>query len=746
MSNNKIVDREGLKAFRVAYDQRIQSGTIAVGKAILAEQIASDRIIENAEDSCPAIVFGTTGGDAEIQSGYSSFKELRGKTVIWNQLAGPASTDYWTVNGGTVSSSNNVLSFVNTSYTDTGGPEEKSSVAPLPIVGHKYLVKYKVKSDTATSTYVRARIGGSGSDDYLITSSWEEHYSFIEAREATGRVRFWVKTQTSQESATFDFKDIQLFDLTLLFGAGKEPNSIVEFNNLYTKNYYNYALGSLVSNIRNTLISVGKNQWDEEYETGGLADDGTTNNSNSYRSVNFTKVIAGGSYKVVMDETMPSLARLYVLEYDGNKNFITRQQSNLGEKSHIYELGNNTQYVKLSIYYADGTRPDTMKCLFRIYWGEEDTIEYDSYEAYDANIYELPDVALNSAGSAYDSIAPTGVITRRIEKVNILDMLTGSGYAMDTPSTGGHTLTLRRGYGYLTDSKLNAMPSKATVIGNVICNRYETITQNTNYNQEHTARTINETICVNSPTADGNIRIHSAAFDSFTDKTDFNTYFTNNPTYIQYELETSYTENTNTFAELVYADNFGTLHFIDDSENDVQIPQPYYIEYTVNLVEFLDSTYALTGGDPNEIATKTYVGEAMSEIDLTDYAKKGDALIILDAPSSTSLSADEIATISKGCVINGTFLGLVNPLFIAAAEQWGIYFGLVIGVNATNRQPQIQQYQIQGGTIALRADTQQQLDIHNINSLNGKAVPAYPSNTGTFVLKCVNGTLTWVAE
>lgn len=33
-----------------------------------------------------------------------------------------------------------------------------------------------------------------------------------------------------------------------------------------------------------------------------------------------------------------------------------------------------------------------------------------------------------------------------------------------------------------------------------------------------------------------------------------------------------------------------------------------------------------------------------------------------------------------------------------------------------------------------------------ISQLNGKSVPAYPANTGTFVLKCVDGVLTWVAE
>ena len=36
--------------------------------------------------------------------------------------------------------------------------------------------------------------------------------------------------------------------------------------------------------------------------------------------------------------------------------------------------------------------------------------------------------------------------------------------------------------------------------------------------------------------------------------------------------------------------------------------------------------------------------------------------------------------------------------------------------------------------------------VAGVYSFNGKVIPAYPSNTGTFVPKCINGTLTWVEE
>ena len=53
----------------------------------LAEGIESNRVIEDADVSCPPITFGTTGGDAEIQTGNNKFKFLFGKSKKWNQLA-----------------------------------------------------------------------------------------------------------------------------------------------------------------------------------------------------------------------------------------------------------------------------------------------------------------------------------------------------------------------------------------------------------------------------------------------------------------------------------------------------------------------------------------------------------------------------------------------------------------------------------------------------------------------------------
>ena len=59
----------------------------------------------------------------------------------------------------------------------------------------------------------------------------------------------------------------------------------------------------------------------------------------------------------------------------------------------------------------------------------------------------------------------------------------------------------------------------------------------------------------------------------------------------------------------------------------------------------------------------------------------------------------------------------------------------IYSINATSRV--IQKY---------TGENAKAIDLEDIRRINGKNIPNYPSSTGTFVLKCVDGTLTWVAE
>lgn len=74
---------------------------------------------------------------------------------------------------------------------------------------------------------------------------------------------------------------------------------------------------------------------------------------------------------------------------------------------------------------------------------------------------------------------------------------------------------------------------------------------------------------------------------------------------INYELATPTAITTSENAgwtELVEVDNFGTILFEQGGSDTVIVPQGYFIEYTVNLVEFLDTAYVRCNGNANNIA------------------------------------------------------------------------------------------------------------------------------------------------
>lgn len=153
-------------------------------------------------------------------------------------------------------------------------------------------------------------------------------------------------------------------------------------------------------------------------------------------------------------------------------------------------------------------------------------------------------------------------------------------------------------------------------------------------------------------------------------------------------------------------------------------------------------TYILCNGNDNLY----YIENTYNLFNLPDLDSK--YVKIMQAPTSSTLTDEEFAQIQEGCFINGTFLNLINPVFFPATKSTGNqeYYGIVIGSKGLGADI-ISKYHI--GTnhlIEITNPSTIELDYAGNMYYMSKKIPAYPSNTGTFVLKCVNGTLTWVAE
>lgn len=120
----------------------------------------------------------------------------------------------------------------------------------------------------------------------------------------------------------------------------------------------------------------------------------------------------------------------------------------------------------------------------------------------------------------------------------------------------------------------------------------------------------------------------------------------------------------------------------------------------------------------------------------------GDVVHTMPAPSSTTLTDEEFSKVIGGVFIIGSFLGLQNPILCTPTFFGGIYVGVIISgttigaytLNSTNK------------VIAKRTTGTPSYNLENLNQVNGKQIPAFPAESGSFTYKCVDGVLTWVAD
>lgn len=181
------------------------------------------------------------------------------------------------------------------------------------------------------------------------------------------------------------------------------------------------------------------------------------------------------------------------------------------------------------------------------------------------------------------------------------------------------------------------------------------------------------------------------------------------------------------------------------NEPKVQSPKDFDLDDIIALIQ----KYA-PGFDPSSVEAGTLISAL--GLDANNLLKKqalagmfdGKYVRIMNAPSSTTLNDEQIEVIKEGVFIDGEFLGFHNPvLFPPASAILDFHRGIIMGQKSGVAT--IQTYQIRN-TKVIELFDQFLFDILNLRQLNGKTIPTYPSDTGTFTLKCVDGVLTWVAD
>ena len=121
-----------------------------------------------------------------------------------------------------------------------------------------------------------------------------------------------------------------------------------------------------------------------------------------------------------------------------------------------------------------------------------------------------------------------------------------------------------------------------------------------------------------------------------------------------------------------------------------------------------------------------------------------NAINASDIGSGNVLTQDQydLFTNGKPTIVKGTFFGLQDPIFFVSGQTASVVYGGIYSGDGTSAF----YLAISTKILTKYGATQGRINLNSIGTINGKIIPAYPASTGTFVLKCVDGTLTWVQE
>lgn len=226
--------------------------SVAVG---LADNFKGDTIVE------AEFYKRKTGGTTSVGSGIAAIKEVKGKSIVWNQLVrngnfaqGGNTPAGW---GGYQSCDNSNEDYI----TFSAGSGNVHSYTAKHVSGHKYYIRFKwrVKNSNAFCVLLNAvssLIKGS-------VDNWVEDKQIITATNSSqgayGSIGF-----VPQTNYTIDIDKkigVTFIDLTLMFGAGNEPATVAEFEKIFPLNYYDYNAGEVISFAGQNLTTTGKNQY-----------------------------------------------------------------------------------------------------------------------------------------------------------------------------------------------------------------------------------------------------------------------------------------------------------------------------------------------------------------------------------------------------------------------------------------------------------------------------------------------------
>lgn len=359
--------------------------------------------------------FDRTGGNANISTCTAKIKRLRGNTIVWNQLL------------KTFANADIKPSDVNYVYN-----EQKITLTgwnPYAIyrfnaklterINHKFYIRIDA---VITSTKVQLQLSSGNNREYLKNGT-NRYIKVCENLGTDNNIDYINIFHIEPAGTVIDavFNNFMCIDLTLMFGAGNEPTSVEEFESMFPLDYYDYNAGQLLSFTGDEIKTTGFNQWDEQWELGGLngSNGQKIRDDSRIRTKNYIPVLPSTQYYIKFPQFTPNNIGT-ICYYDANKNFIYATYP--VNSSPFADTPAGAWYMLITFYPAYGTTYNYDICVNISHNGTKNGT-YEEYEQHtkDISFYKsikdgqgntLFPYGLLSAGSVYDEVTATKAIKR----------------------------------------------------------------------------------------------------------------------------------------------------------------------------------------------------------------------------------------------------------------------------------------------------------------------------------------------
>lgn len=517
----------------------------------------------------------------EVPSGakLASVKRIGGKTIVWNQLI------------------KNCEGETEITCTNADGYVSYRADFDIPVVGHKYLVSFECCIERTDVSFLLG-LGNyfAGGKLNNISNAWTKisrivTVTGIEIQYEFFYIYFNATPRTMEIGDSVKVRNIEVFDLTKMFGVSNEPGTVEEFEAMFPEESYPHNVGELLSAGVNEIIEQGKNLY---YSPEMLA----------VGMDSYEYIALGYFSKAIQLKPDTVYAVKFTSEKTSDIILLINSSSNVNANKYVdfRKLTDEKIYTtdadgKLYVGVArEKTKAEVIARLKECDIQIEESSEATSYSAYHKNTYSVPETVQQllgygwSTGNAYNYVDFEGKkYHKKVEKFQFNKL---KFYGQDpSKKTGWNTENTFGLYAYWNGSNSSDNYHAAASSCN---NDFAVTSTNAAYGYDSTENCVYAKIgylCVRITRTWAETTLKITESSSLSELLSAVTDFFESNDYVGYfELAEEEIIDISdligdTFQEPFEVEAGGTLTFKNSNDGGFQIPVPSEEEYIVSLAE-----------------------------------------------------------------------------------------------------------------------------------------------------------------